>query len=259
MLSSETAEEQERRGADKKERERLRRKEQEKRKKREPKARVSPMGDATREQVMDAIAEVTGTRPANAESRKPGVWLLTFRSQRPIQTLLTYNGKARRENNAALKVSKFDEKLDVADLFDHVEYKFNTRAKQEAEGRYAKPRRNTQTINKHTEAQDSSDEEGKEEQRPSTPQTDRGNGPSKAWTRPVRSRARSSPPGGGESGAPRPRRRQPQRRSRRPSSSLPPQVEMGMRIIHSNPPHGQVSKTMLTEAQWGDEPPQMQM
>ena len=112
--------------------------EQEKRNLRAPKATISPMGNKTRAEVMQGIEELIEVRPKDAWSNKPGTWVLQFDTERPVQELIAFKGKKLRGATEPLKITRLDAKLNVMELFDHVERKFNTKAKQYALNRLQK-------------------------------------------------------------------------------------------------------------------------
>ena len=108
--------------------------EQERQRRKAPRITISPMVGVDRNQVMDSIGDMTGQRPKDAWKMDGNTYVVEFTENRPILSLLGSNGK-RLRGGSILKIERMEQKLSVAEIFDHVEWKFNTIEKQSANHR----------------------------------------------------------------------------------------------------------------------------
>jgi hypothetical protein len=112
--------------------------EQDKRNRRSPKVTISPLGEATKREVQDCIEQLIEERPRDAWVLTAGKWVLQFDAERPIQKLVSLSGKKLRGSDQVLKIAKLAEKMTIEEIFQHIENKFSTRAKQQALNKTAK-------------------------------------------------------------------------------------------------------------------------
>jgi hypothetical protein len=120
--------------------------EQDKRNRRSPKVTISPLGEATKREVQDCIEQLIEERPRDAWVLTAGKWVLQFDAERPIQKLVSLSGKKLRGSDQVLKIAKLAEKMTIEEIFQHIENKFSTRAKQQALNKTAKLNNNNKKI-----------------------------------------------------------------------------------------------------------------
>ncbi len=86
--------------------------------------------------MLRSVQQLIGIVPRDAYEKSKGKWVLEFDSDRPVQMLFGFDGKRLRGGAGALRISRAEEKLNVLELFDHVEWKFGVRAKQQAANKF---------------------------------------------------------------------------------------------------------------------------
>ena len=103
------------------------------------------MGVLTADEVSNSLEALIGQRPRDVWKKGDNFWVAEYNSEDPIRRILGLNGKVLR-GTGALKVSRPEQKLTVAEIFDWVERKFDTRDKQDANAKsgWNAPRKNRQ-------------------------------------------------------------------------------------------------------------------
>ena len=78
------------------------------------------MVNVTRENVSESIENMIGRRPRDVFKLNEKTFVAEFAEDAPILALLAFNGKKLRDGTV-LKIQRSEQKMTVAEIFDHVE------------------------------------------------------------------------------------------------------------------------------------------